>query len=357
VELWSVEGEERSSGLPLSILCALNGPGKNYVLQLIFGDSYRQRRLGRFWLWNVVKAIPKTIPDCSMIFGDFCDSHRKFTGSSDWFVMPIWLLGEVALPRDAKADRKIDRDLRRIRQQAFQFEVTRDLQQFDDFYHNMYVPHISQTFGECALVASYEHLKAIFQSCNLLLIKNQEGIIAGQMIRYQPRGPFLYEMGVRDGNRTHVKNGVGSACYHFGMQYLQEKGYPKAFLGWSRPFLRDGVLQFKRNWSQRIVDSYPNGFALRILSHTPATMAFLRNNPFIFRHDNGLYAAVFVDMDKRLSVEDIQQIDKNYFHPGLERILVYCPRREQTIMQSPMAAELAERIELRCLDDLAGNAS
>jgi hypothetical protein len=86
-------------------------------------------------------------------------------------------------------------------------------------------------------------------------------------------------------------------------------------------------------------------------------MAFLRNNPFIFRHDNGLYAAVFVDMDKRLSVEDIQQIDKNYFHPGLERILVYCPRREQTIMPSPMAAELAERIELRCLDDLAGNAS
>ena len=45
VELWRVEGEEQNSHLPLSILCAVNDEDheRNYLLQLIFGDSYCQK--------------------------------------------------------------------------------------------------------------------------------------------------------------------------------------------------------------------------------------------------------------------------------------------------------------------------
>jgi hypothetical protein len=40
VELWSVEGEERSSRLPLTVLCSGSEKNRNYVLKLTqtFGD-------------------------------------------------------------------------------------------------------------------------------------------------------------------------------------------------------------------------------------------------------------------------------------------------------------------------------
>ncbi len=144
------------------------------------------------------------------------------------------------------------------------------------------------------------------------------------------------------------------ALYHFSLQYLEEKGYKKALMGWSRPFLRDGVLQFKKKWSQRITDGHDSGFALQLLSPTPAVKAFLCNNPFIYKNRGRFYGAVFADGAKPLSSEDVRQIDKDYYHPGLSRLLVYCFGQEKPPLPGPVPPELAEHIEVRCAAQLRG---
>ncbi len=348
VQLWLVEGEERHSHLPLSILCGLRGETKNYLLKLIYGDCYRQRSLGRFWLWNVVKAIPAAGSGCSMILLWTCDSQlRRFGRPSDWFLLPDWVLGEVALPRDAQATRKVRGDLQKIRHHALRFEVTRDPRQFDDFYHHMYVPYTSRTFGNHAYVYSHKVLKRWFRSADLLLVVKDTESLAGQVISYEYATPHLFLMGVRDGDREAVRTGAGgSAVFHFSLQYLQEKGYKKAWLGWSRPFLRDGVLQFKRRWSQIIIDARFWGFGLRVLSPTPAVKSFFRNNPFIFKRDDLLYGAVFLDADKPLSADDVQQIGKEYFHAGLSGLTIYRLPSDDAPASSPVAVELPEHVEL-----------
>jgi hypothetical protein len=347
VELWSVEGEEQHSRESLSILCAVSNASnnKNYALKLIFGDTYRQRCLGRYWLWNIAKAI-RTAPGCAMILGEFCESHAKMTGLSHWFVLPTWLFGEVELPRDAKADRKVRGNLQKVRHNDLQYEVTQDRRIFDDFYHAMYLPYIRQTFGDCADIETHQRMVGLFKRSDLLIIKAQEKSIAGQMILYDEACPSLWVMGIQDGNRDYLKLGVMGACFHFSLKYLQEKGYKRVGLGWSRPFLRDGVMRFKKDWSQKISDYYHNGFALKVLSYTPAVKAFLCHNPFIFKRQDLLYGAVFVDSDKPLSDDDIRQIDKDYFHVGLSRLFIYCLQREPNAEKSVVPAELSERLEL-----------
>lgn len=354
IELWIVDGNERSSGLPLSILCSAYGEDKNYVLDLMFGDSHRERYLGRFWLWHISKAIPATASGCSMVLAEILESQMRFTGSGDCLYIPTWVVGEVKLPRDAAATHKVSGDLRRIRRHGFQAEITRDPTRLDDFYHNMLVPYGTKRFGLCADLAPYERLKKAFPCCDLLLIKNQEQSIAGQLIWYQGECPQLWEMGVRDGNENYVKDGASNALYHFGLQHLQGKGYKKAWLGWSRPFLRNGVLQYKRKWSQKLTVSANYGFAFRVLSHTPATKAFLCNNPFIFKRDDRLFGAVFVDGDKQLSAEDIQQIDKDYFHPGLVKLSIYRLEREHLPAPNVVPPGLSERVEVCYAGDLLG---
>ena len=92
------------------------------------------------------------------------------------------MFGEVNLPCDAHTLRRVNGDIRRIRKHKLTFEITRDPQKFDDFYYNMYVPYISKTFGPRAYIYSYRHQKRLFQSCDLIIIKQQEQAIAGQFI-------------------------------------------------------------------------------------------------------------------------------------------------------------------------------
>ena len=352
VELWLVEGEERTSGLPLSIACAVRGENKKFLLGTVFGGTFRQRSLGRFWLWQLARALPATATDCSLMVLELTDSYLGFAKGSDWFLIPAWVIGKADLPRDAAALRKVSRNLRRLRRHAFQYEVTRDSRQFDDFYYNMYVPYITERHGPEADLSSYEDLKTGFQDCDLLLIKDREKTIAGQLIRYESWGPHLWEMGVRDGNRDYVAGGaVGSAVFHFSLEYLQGKGHTEVWLGWSRPFLRDGVLQFKRSWSQRIAANGNRHLALRIVSDSPAARAFLCNNPFIFKDGGRFFGAMFVDGNRRLSADDLRQIDKDYFHDGLSRLLIYDLGGRCGPMFDAAPAELAAHIELRCLGD------
>jgi hypothetical protein len=341
VELWSIEGEERTSGLPLTILCGVTGVDRNYLLGLIFGPAYRERRLGRFWLWNLGKAIAAA-PECSLVLVDACESHLRLAGRADWFLIPAWVLGTVGLPRDAAATHKVNGDLRRIRRHGLVGEISNDPAQFDDFYHNMHVPYVAETFGDCAAVAPYERLRAEFERGFLLLVKNQEKTIAGQVVMRLPEGPCFRDMGVRDGNRDYVRDGAACALYHFGLQHLQESGCTSASFGWSRAFLRDGVLVFKKKWSQRLVGSYPNGFALRVVAQRPAVRAFLGNNPFIFRRRGQLFAAVFVDASAPLAPEQSRQIGRDYVHPGLARLIIYDNEGRECASFNPEPTATAE---------------
>jgi hypothetical protein len=346
VKVWLIEGEEQHSHLPMRVLCGLRNETKNYLLKVIFGDCYRQRYLGRFWLWNVSRAIPAASP-CSMILLWTCDAHlKRFARRNDWFLLPDWVLGEVDLPRDAAATRRVRGALQKIRQNSLGFQVTRDPRQFDDFYSNMYVPYTRKTFGNCAYIYSHRILKRIFLSGDLLLVEREGKTLAGVLIDYEDSTPHLFLLGVRDADRAAVRDGAGGAAlFYFGLQYLQEKGHEKALLGWSRPFFRDGVLEFKRRWSQVICDSRYWGFGLRVLSPTLAVKSFLRNNPFMFKQDDLLYGAVFLDADKPLSPRDVQQITKDHLHAGLSGVKIYRLPQGAARVPAP-AAELPERVEL-----------
>ena len=227
------------------------------------------------------------------------------------------------LPRDAAALRKVSEELRQIRHNKLEYEITRDPQKFDDFYHNMYVPFATGRFGACADVSHYQELKTQFEDSDLLLVKYNNQAVAGSLLLHGKTGTCLWDLGIRDGDRAHLKRGAGAALYHFALQYLEAQGRTNAGLGWSRPFLRNGVLQFKRKWSQRIVRGRSRGFALRILANTPAAIAFLRENPFICTHHGSLCAAVFVEGDGDNGPDAIRQLEKNFLHDGLARLLIY----------------------------------
>lgn len=360
LDFWIVNGLELSTKKPLSVLCAAyDKETKNYLSELIFGESYEECYFRSDWVWNIPSLIDEVRSFCSLMIVELHKQHRKLVNINNCFFIPCWVRGEVHIPFSTAVMESDDVrwDLRRIKKNSLQFEITRDPQRFDDFYYNMYVPYITKAHGRSAYVNSYELMRKNFQDSDLLLIKKKDKYIAGRLIWYEKEGPHLYNIGLLDGNMEYRKYGAVNALYYFSFQYLEEKGFTKVNMGNSRAFLRDGVLRLKGKWSQEIADTSSVGFELKVLSDTAASRAFLLNNPFIFESQDHLQGAVFVDSEKPLSSEEINKIDKKYFHPGLSRLHIYNLHSSETIEKdsyqaASSQADISKPISFRSFEEL-----
>ena len=75
VDLSLVEGEERTSGLPLSIASLRGAKTGSSLLDTVFGGTFRERSLGRFWLWQLARALSATAADCSLVVLELADPY------------------------------------------------------------------------------------------------------------------------------------------------------------------------------------------------------------------------------------------------------------------------------------------
>lgn len=352
IDLWLMEGKEKNSKTPITVLCSAIDQERSYLATLVFKETYNESYIGRYWLWDINKNADKIGKEYSMMLLDIKKSRRKFLKTDNCFYIPGWVRGVIDLPLSQSTMNKqsLKSDLRKIKKNSLTFEVTQDIKKFDDFYYNMYVPYITNSHANSAYIRSYEYRKKQFEGNELLLIKKDEKYIAGAMIIYPDGSPVLSTLGIRDGNMEYLDSGAMGALYYFSLEYAKKKGFLKISAGMSRGFLKDGVLQYKKKWGHRIIDISSETFALKIISDTPATRAFLENNPFIF-DDQGLpCGAVFLNSKENISQELIEQINKDYFYTGLSKLFIYLPSEIEMPNPNVIPLELSERIAFRTLN-------
>lgn len=344
-DFWVLEGEEPGSGTSLSILCAANDQDRSFLAGLAFGPIYSEHHLGRFWLWNAKRIVEKKGRGHSMMVVKVYKSQCWMLGSREWFWVPGWVNGIVDFPLERKSmnAEKFKSDIRRIRNNKLEYEVTRDVKRFDDFYYNMYLPHIVRAHGSNAFVKSYELMRKQFEHCELLLVKMQNEYIAGCLISYYDEPPRLKSLGVRNGDLKYMRYGAAGALYYFSIIYVQGKGFSKYELGGSRAFLNDGVLRYKRKWGQRVIGMASEIFALKVVGDSAATRSFLSSNPFIFEQEGALNGAVFVDSDDKFDMKEFEKVQREFFYPGLSKLYVCFLDGEKVAAPSDLPKELSER--------------
>lgn len=322
---WIAESQNSADGSKIMVLCAAQERDRRYLLRQFLGETHQERCIGRRWLWEIPRVTVQEGRGCCLVAVKTLGRFRRLLKPERWLYVPGWVAGDVDLPLgpDVLRTETVRSDLRKIRRNALQFHVTHDLKQLRDFYDHMYAPYIAQVHGGSAVIMSYESMKAAFPHGELLLVMQADEPIAGLLISYSGTTPRLWSLGVRDANRDLVRAGAIGGLYHFSVQHLCEKGYAKANLGLSRPFLRDGVLQYKKKFGMRLSRAGREWFAVRILEDSEATRTLLRETPLIVERDGLLYGLICVDASAdRLSEEDWERLDRQFFMPGLSQLLV-----------------------------------
>jgi len=357
LDIWIISGEEISSKQELTINYAGREKNKNYLVHLAFGDFCKENYIGKKWLWYFLNMCKENNNGSSLMVAEIPRFlHLLFERKSS-FLIPSWIGGEIDIPFDfsilAKS-RSRQSDLSRIKKNKLDFEVTRSLDKFDNFYHNMYLPNIIRAHGERAIIMEYDFMKKKFKNCDLLLINKGTEYIAGTLIAYAKNKVRLWSAGIKDGNKDYMQDGAIGATHFFAIKYLKEKGFKKIGFGETRAFLKDGVLKHKKTWNRKVNSSSGPNILVKPLSKTPGVMGFFLNNPFIYMNNGRFNGAVFMSADQSFSKDDWQKLSEDYLLPGMSRLIIYRFGENVIRKQENIPLEFKNRVAVRSAESLFG---
>jgi hypothetical protein len=355
LDLWILNGEEISSHQELSIIYAGTEINRNYFAKLAYDNSFSETYLGKVWIWGIPNAVREKGHACSLLVIAVHKLLWRFFARRAYFSIPFWVSSSANIAFASSLltkSKSVRNDIRKIRNGKLSLEVTRDHSQFDNFYYNMYRPYIDAAHGDRAIIVEYDYMKKEFKNSELLLIKKEGEYIAGTLLVYRKRRSYpayFGVFGVKDGNFDYVQDGAIAAIFVFSIRLFREKGYEGLGLGLSRPFLKDGVLRYKKKWGGRQISCSPQvdgAYYVEPLTDTPGLKAFLINNPFIFIDKRKINGAIFVNSDHSVSQESLEKIYRHYYFNGMSKLFIYQFGENSYRTQKILPLQYSDRIRL-----------
>lgn len=322
---WLLEGKERMSEQPLSILFVGTLNSRNYIAKVFFDKSWTEKEYARIWksLWSQRALDANGAHDLAVIQLD--NPLPVTVAGENLFQVPCWVGGEKDLRASselAQRSKRIKRDFRYIRNNRLGYRVTSEPREFDRFYHRMYLPHIQRVFGDHAFLMNYEAMQAAIPHCELFLVTQDGQDIAGGILVYDGSDKVrAWSLGVKDGDDCWVRAGALVAFEHLQTEYLLEKGFNRVHRGGSRPFLNDGALCFKKMRGLEIIDHTQQRFIIVPVHNRPGVRALLQQNPFIYEDEGKLKGAIFISGEA--TPEDAVRLHRDWFIPGLDSLTLF----------------------------------
>jgi hypothetical protein len=324
-DTWLLEGKERTSGQPLSILFKGERITRNYISEVFFKESWTEKEHARTWKYRRLQRALDVNGRHDLAIVQLDGPQPVTDSGAALYKVPCWVGGERDLHACSELARRsehIKSDIRRIRKNRLSYRVTSEPEEFDRFYHSMYLPYIQRVFGNHAFLMSYQAMQSAIPDSELFLVTQDDKDIAGGILVYdgsdRVRG---WSLGVKDGDDRWVRAGALAAFDHLQTDYLLEKGFRRLHRGGSRPFLNDGSLRFKKNRGMVITSHTPRGFIILPLRDTPAVRALLQHNPFIYEDEGKLKGAIFVPGE--VIEEDAARMYHDWYVPGLEGLTLF----------------------------------
>src|SRR5207244_3356991 len=132
-----------------------------------FQKSWSVRR----FFWNIIPELMKSFLNCGLLIMEESSLTIPSLNNRAGFQIPFWVRMEIDISRPTKelfGDQRSDIE-RRIRKNKLSYEVTKDPQQFEDFYHRIFIPYVKMRYTDTVGFTSYEEFLASVPVSEILL--------------------------------------------------------------------------------------------------------------------------------------------------------------------------------------------
>ncbi len=335
-----------SVGGDISSKVAAIGPLRRmeYLMDRFFKESPDREFMGLFPIWEMPFVLRTLRQETHMtvVCTDKLTARHCF--GADCLMLPEWLDSKFAVPDGMKEllrrSKSVKEDMRIYRRSDFSTEHTRKIDDFDRFYHKMYVPFAKARHGERAVLRDYYHLKRSLRLGGLINILI-DGIPAAGIIYEDAKSEVkAVAVGMIDGDWEPVRKGAMTAVYLALIHQAQKRGYDHVDFGGCRAFLNDGLLRYKRKWRMS-VSEWPDSrfvFLLYWNSFNSPVSSFISHNPMIVRHKMKYYGIMNLHHLNSIDEKEIERIKKIFWIPGLNKMCFIAPAG--TAFEYPSSPEI-----------------
>jgi hypothetical protein len=284
--VYSVQGEY--DGHPMKAIVADDGSALTYFRNLIFPGGSETLSVG---LTSSVTAPSLAGSDADLVIVAANQLLLRLYKGHGFRFIPKWIRlflsvndhpDEMLEKITGPAAGAVRRNVKKMKNSGFEYDLTNDAAWFDRFYYDMYRPYAVARFGDNAAIDRYEKLRDYFEEGSGLVIKQHGEAVGAVILIIRDRTLYFYRVGMVDGDDSHTRDGASTAMYYYTALLAHSWGCDGVDFGHSRPFLTDGVLRYKLKWGMSVlnVDDGIGVYALATPGRTEQAVKFLSANKF-----------------------------------------------------------------------------
>ena len=238
-----------------------------------------------------------------------------------------------------KMSRRRRRNIAKIREHGYSYELSKTREALDFFYFRMYVPYAQTRHREAASIETLFKLKKLFKKGGILFVKRGGEYIAGILCYITGKVVHAHCLGIYKGDKQYLKENAGQALLYFLVLWAKSQGFSELDYGPNRAFLSEGNFIYKKEWGMHIRSQHNHSvYALKLCNFKKATRDFLLNNPFIF--SDGIAMNSLVVIDKALPSTELIKICKSFSIPGIRRFFVLTYAKDKLASNTKVLQDL-----------------
>jgi hypothetical protein len=328
-----LRGDTRTG--PASMAIAGAHPWIGYLPSRFFTAVTSRESVGTVPVWalpGLLKRLGRSV-DLTIARVDRLSTRVFFQKNA--LVVPESVGSWLDVPDDlgalVRANRSVKEDMRIVRRDALTSEVSHDQNDWDVFYHTMYLPLMARRHGQHAVIRNVHQLRRAFRRGGIVWVRRGKECIAGGLFEHRNGVLRWVALGTRGGDVTLMKQGALAALYYFEVKCAHDYGCTAIDFGGTPPILNDGLLLYKKKWGIRLVESRstPYDFVIRWESPNQHVTDCLARTPLVFRRGGRLagVTAYLPRPDDGRGVDDqVNDLDRALWIDGLDRLFVMVPQ-------------------------------
>jgi GNAT superfamily N-acetyltransferase len=336
-----LRGQTRYGGNQAAVLVAGAEQEVDYLISRFFEGAPQRESKGKVALWNLAGTLKHLRASADLTIARVDRFSSRLFFGRDYLAVPEWVGTILTVPNDlaklARGNSSLKSDLRIVERNKLIPEFTKSYQDFEKFYHGMYVPFTHKRYGQQAVIRNFYWMRRSFRRGGLVWVTQNGQRISGVLYRRQGKTLQSLAMGTANGEWAFIKAGANVATDLFIVKHAKELCCNFVDFGGSRPSLNDGVLRYKRKWGMNLIDKHDTyyDFLVHWNRCSSSVIAFLSNTPLIFQDNGGLSAIKVIDCDKPATNDEAWKTYHSNWIEGLHRLYIIATSGWETGQNSP----------------------
>jgi hypothetical protein len=313
---------------------------RNFIENLYFrNETVQWEQIDRVSMWNRSKFIRKWSAEGSDLI--FLEAGRFFPfvkGVEYKFKVPCVVRQVLTLhenPEMLIASRSMETERKKIRKaerSGYSFRFSNSMDEFDHFYHEMYLPFILKRHGKLAVPACYGSMLKKFQRGGLVEIVKNEQVLGAFLCMSNGETVYTTEYGKLD-IETQDNTNMSHLLYWYSMLWAFSKGVKIVDFGASQACCSNGIFHHKNSWKPKVARFDPCHSVWHVYTSklSPYLLERINEIQFITEIKKEFYRVILQPKSVEFSKDQVKQLIAEAQHEGLKGVYLLAPYSTRVI--------------------------